>query len=251
MSKWVEGRVVAKRRWTERLFSLQVAAPEVTFVAGQFARLALPAAPGAKEAMLGRPYSFVNAPQSPPHEFYFNVLPEGPLSPRLAALEADDAVWLLDRANGFFVVSELPDSAALWCLATGTGLGPYLSILRTEEPWEKFDRIVLVQGVRQAADLSYAETVGAIVRERPGRFTFVPMVSRETHRGALAGRIPDAIRDGRLEAWTGVPLTAENAHAMLCGNPDMLRDTQALLEHRGMRRHRRREPGHFTLEAYW
>jgi ferredoxin--NADP+ reductase len=251
MSKWVEGRVVAKRRWTERLFSLQVAAPDVTFVAGQFARLALPAAPGAKEAMLGRPYSFVNAPHSEPHEFYFNVLPEGPLSPRLSALEADDAVWLLDRANGFFVVSELPDSAALWCLATGTGLGPYLSILRTEQPWEKFDRIVLVHGVRQAADLSYAETLGAIARERPGRFTFVPMVSRETHRHALAGRIPDAIRDGRLEAWTGVPLTAENAHAMLCGNPDMLRDTQALLEQRGMRRHRRREPGHFTLEAYW
>jgi len=251
MSKWVEGRVVARRQWAERLFSLEVAAPAVAFVAGQFARLALPAPPGSKEPMLGRPYSFVNPPHAQPHEFYFNVLPEGPLSPRLAGLDADDSVWLLDRANGFFVVSELPDSAALWCLATGTGLGPYLSILRTEEPWEKFDRIVLVHGVRHAADLSYAETIASISRERSGRFTFVPIVSRETHRGALAGRIPDAIRDGRLEAWTGVPLTAENAHAMLCGNPAMLRDTQALLEHRGMRRHRRREPGHFTLEAYW
>ena len=86
---------------------------------------------------------------------------------------------------------------------------------------------------------------------RPGRFAFVPFVSRETHKGALAGRIPDAIRDGRLEAWAGVPLTADNAHVMLCGNPDMVRDTQAVLEQRGMRRHRRREPGHFTLEAYW
>jgi ferredoxin--NADP+ reductase len=251
MSKWVEGRVVAKRQWTERLFSVQVAAPAVSFVAGQFARLALPAPPGSKEPMLGRPDSFVNPPQLEPHEFYFNVLPEGPLSPRLAALEAQDPVWLLDRANGFFVVSELPDSAALWCVATGTGLGPYLSILRTEEPWEKFERIVLVHGVRQAQDLSYADAIAAIARERSGRFTFAPLVSRETQRGALSGRITDAIRDGRLEAWTGVPLTAENAHGMLCGNPEMLRDMQALLEQRGMRRHRRREPGHFTLEAYW
>src|SRR5262249_39626094 len=108
-----------------------------------------------------------------------------------------------------------------------------------------------VHGVRHAADLSYADAIARIARERGGRFTFVPMVSRETLRGALAGRIPDGIRDGRLEAWAGGPLTAGNAHAMLCGNPDMLRDTQALLEQRGMRRHRRREPGHFTLEAYW
>jgi len=124
MSKWIEGKVVGKKRWTERLFSLQVAAPALTFVAGQFARLALPASPGSKEAMLGRPYSFVNPPEDAAHEFYFNVLPEGPLSPRLAALEGDDSVWLLDRANGFFCIGELPDAAALWCLATGTGLGP-------------------------------------------------------------------------------------------------------------------------------
>ena len=135
------------------------------------------------------------------------MLPEGPLSPRLAALERDDSVWLLDRANGFFCVAELPDAAALWCLATGTGLGPYLSILRTEEPWEKFERVVLVHAVRHAEDLSYGELIASLVAARPGRFTFAPFVSRETRKGALPGRIPDAILDGRLEAWTGVPLT--------------------------------------------
>lgn len=251
MSQWIEGKVVGKTRWSERLFSLQVAAPSLSFVAGQFARLALPAPAGAKEPMLGRPYSFVNPPDGGAHEFYFNVLPEGPLSPRLAALERDDPVWLLDRANGFFCVAELPDAAGLWCLATGTGLGPFLSILRTEEPWEKFERVVLVHAVRQAADLSYGELIAGIATARQGRFVFVPFVSREPHKAALSGRIPEAIRDGRLEAWAGVPLTAENAHAMLCGNPDMVRDTQAVLEQRGMRRHRRREPGHFTLETYW
>ena len=142
MSKWVQGRVADKRQWSERLFSLQVAAPEVGFVAGQFARLALPAPEGSKEPMLGRPYSFVNAPQDAPHEFYFNVLPEGPLSPRLAALNPGEPVWLLDRANGFFSMPEVPSAGALWCLATGTGLGPFLSILRTADPWDKFERVV-------------------------------------------------------------------------------------------------------------
>jgi ferredoxin--NADP+ reductase len=251
MSKWVEGRVAGKRQWSERLYSLQVAAPEVTFVAGQFARLALPAPEGSKEPMLGRPYSFVNAPDDAPHEFYFNVLPEGPLSPRLAALNSGDRVWLLERANGFFTMSEVASAAALWCLATGTGLGPFLSILRTDDPWEKFERVVLVHAVRYARDLSYAEEITRIGAERVGRFTFIPFVSREACKGALQGRIPTAIQDGRLEAWTGVPLTADNAHAMLCGNPEMVKDTQTTLEARGMRRHRRREPGHFTLETYW
>jgi len=251
MSKWVEGKVVDKQLWTDRLVTLRIAAPEVSFIAGQFARLALPAPSGAKEPMLGRPYSFVNPPDRAPHEFYFNVLPEGPLSPRLAALATGDPVWLLDRANGFFCATELPDAAALWCLSTGTGLGPFLSILRTEEPWEKFERVVLVHAVRHAADLSYGEVIAAIASARPGRFGFASFVSREPHRGALPGRIPEAIRDGRLEARTGVPLTAANAHAMLCGNPDMVRETQAVLEARGMRRHRRREPGHFTVETYW
>ena len=77
------------------------------------------------------------------------------------------------------------------------------------------------------------------------------MVSREAAPGALAGRIPAAIDDGRLEARAGVPLTAANAHAMLCGNPAMIDDTQRALATRGMRRHRRRDPGHITLETYW
>ena len=87
MTKWVQGTVVGKRQWTEDLVTLQVAAPEVTFVAGQFGRLALPAPPGSKEDMIGRPYSFVNSPHTQPHEFYFITLPGGPLSPQLAALD--------------------------------------------------------------------------------------------------------------------------------------------------------------------
>jgi ferredoxin--NADP+ reductase len=251
MSKWVQGTVVGLRHWTDRLHSLQVAAPEVTFVAGQFGRLALPAAPGADEAMLGRPYSFVNPPDSAPHEFYFVTVPEGPLSPRLAALTPGASVWLLRTANGFFSVGELPDAEILWCLSTGTGLGPFLSILRTPDPWARFSRIVLVHAVRHGNELTYGEVIAGIAAAHPRAFTFIPMVSREAHGGALSGRIPDAIRDGRLESRSALVLAAENSHAMLCGNPGMVDDTQQVLAARGMRRHRRREPGHVTVETYW
>src|SRR5215831_9724037 len=108
MSRWVEGSVVDKQLWTDRLVTLRIAAPDVTFVAGQFARLALPAPPGSTEAMIGRPYSFVNPPHDAPHEFYFIIVAEGPLSPRLAALVPGDQVWLAPRANGFFSISEIP-----------------------------------------------------------------------------------------------------------------------------------------------
>ncbi len=251
MSKWVQGTVAGKRRWTDRLVSLRVDAPDVTFVAGQFGRLALPAPPGSNEEMLGRPYSFVNSPDATPHEFYFIVLPDGPLTPRLAALEPGEPVWLLRTANGFFSVGEIPASDVLWCLATGTGIGPFLSILRTSEPWEKFGRVVLVHAVRYANELTYRDVIAQIGAAHPGAFTYIPMVSREPHPGALAGRIPAAIADGRLEAHAGLALNPENSHVMLCGNPAMIDDAQKSLIARGLRRHRRKEPGQITVETYW
>ena len=238
MSKWVQGKLVGKKRWTDRLVSIAIAAPEVTFIAGQFARLGLPAPPGSKEEIIGRPYSFVNPPGGPQHEFFFNVLPEGPLSPRLAVLEAGDAVFMLPNANGFFTMAEVPEAEALWCISTGTGIGPFLSILRTAAPWEKFTRVVLVHAVRVAADLAYREVIDGVGRQHHGAFTYVPVVSREPYPDALPGRIPALIPDGRLESRAGQALTASSAHVMLCGNPAMVDDVQAVLATRGMKRHR-------------
>ena len=160
--------------------------------------------------MLGRPYSFVNAPGTAPHEFYFVTVPDGPLSTRLAALAPGDPIWLLRSANGFFSVGELPDADALWCLATGTGLGPFLSILRTPEPWAKFGRIVLVHAVRRGNELTYRDVIAGIAADHPGAFTYIPMVSREAAPRRAGGahsrcdprrppRIPRRTRAGRGE----------------------------------------------------
>ncbi|MDH5579204.1 MAG: ferredoxin--NADP reductase [Betaproteobacteria bacterium] len=247
MSKWLEGRVVGQIRWTDRLCSLQVRAPLGPFAAGQFTKLALDVG-GERVA---RPYSLVNAPGAEPLEFYYNVVPAGPLSPRLAALEAGDTVHVAPNPAGFLVLREVPDAENLWLIATGTGLGPFLSILRTDAPWARFARVTLVHATRTAADQAYRETIGGIGRARGARFGFIPFVSREPAAGALAGRVPDAIRDARLERAAQAGLTADSSHVMLCGNPAMVSDVSAALEARGMRKHRRRAPGHITVETYW
>lgn len=247
MSKWLEGRVVGQTRWTGRLCSLQVRAPFGPFAAGQFTKLALDI--GGER--IARPYSLVNAPDTEPLEFYYNVVPAGPLSPRLAALEAGDAVHVAPNPAGFLVLREVPEAEHLWLVSTGTGLGPFLSILRTDEPWRRFSRVTLVHATRTAADQAYRETIGGIARARGAQFGFVAFVSREPPAGALSGRVPEAIRDGRLERAAAAELSAARSQVMLCGNPAMVSDVTAVLEERGMRKHRRRAPGHITVETYW
>jgi ferredoxin--NADP+ reductase len=150
-----------------------------------------------------------------------------------------------------FTIAETVEADTLWCMSTGTGIGPFLSMLRTEDPWDKFANVVLVHAVRFGRDLSFREEIAGIARAHEGRFRYLPVVSREPLPDALPGRITSLIEDGRLEARAGVPLTVESAHAMLCGNPEMVDDVQKVLATRGMRRHRRKEPGHVTLETYW
>jgi ferredoxin--NADP+ reductase len=247
MSKWLEGRVVGQTRWTDRLCSLQVRAPFGPFTAGQFTKLAL----DIDGERIARPYSLVNTPGAEPLEFYYNVVQSGPLSPRLAALGAGDAVHVAPNPAGFLVLREVPEAEQLWLISTGTGLGPFLSILRTDEPWQRFARVVLVHATRTAADQAYRETIGGIARRRGAQFAFAAFVSREPTPHALGGRVTEAIRDGRLERAAAAELSAARAQVMLCGNPAMVSDVTAVLEERGMRKHRRRAPGHITVETYW
>ena len=240
--KWHEGRVIENRHWTDSAFSLRVEGPKLTFRAGQFVRIAL-------EENLARAFSFVNPPHDPTLEFYGIVVPEGPLSPRLARLRAGDRLRVASNPAGFLVLSEVPASArSLWLVSTGTGIAPFLSILQTDEPWRRFENVVLVHAVRHTAELVYQEMIRQISTEHGLRI--VTFVSREAAPGSLGGRIPAAIRDGRLERAAGLALDHE-AHLMLCGNPDMLRDAQAALGERGLRKHRRRNPGHISVESFW
>ena len=247
MSEWLTGRVIANRHWTGMLFSLRVEAPRLRFEAGQFVRIALDSG-GERVA---RPFSFVNPPEDPVLEFYGVVVPQGPLSPLLARLSPGDALYVAPNPAGFLVLSELPDAETLWLVSTGTGIAPFLSILRTAAARKRYQNVVLVHAARFARELVYRELVDDFIAAWRGRFRYVTLASREAAPGALAGRIPAAIRDGRLEAAAGLALSPQCSQVMLCGNPGMLKDAAAALAERGMRKHRRRAPGHVTVESFW
>src|SRR6266481_3774216 len=195
-TQWLETKVLDNRHWTDTLFSLRVAGPALAFEAGQFVRLAL----NIGGERIARPFSFVNPPADPVHEFYGIVVPEGPLSPRLARLQPGDTLYLASNPAGFLVLSEVPDAETLWLVSTGTGIAPFLSILRTEAPWRRFRNVVLVHAVRYARELTYRE----LIAKTPARY--ISFVSRESAPGSLAGRIPAAIADGRLAAAAGLEL---------------------------------------------
>ncbi len=248
MAEWVNGKVIKVERWTDGLFSIIVNAPVDTFTAGQYAKLALDV--GGERVQ--RAYSYVNAPSNPNLEFYLVTVPEGKLSPSLSRLEPGSDILVTKEAAGFFVLDEVPDCETLWMLATGTAIGPYLSILEEGIGLERFKNLVLVHAARYANDLSYLPRMQQLVQRYNGKLRIQSVVSRENTPGALTGRVPAVIAAGQLEAAVGLPIDAETCHVMLCGNPQMVRDTQQTLkESRGMRKHLRRKPGHITSEHYW
>jgi len=247
MTRWLEGTVIENRPWAEGLFTLRVEGAPLTFEAGQFVRIALDIG-GERVA---RPFSMVNAPADPVLEFYGIVVPQGLLSPRLARLASGERLFVAPNPAGFLVLAELPPARTLWLMSTGTGIAPFISMLRAGTPWQSFYSVVLVHAVRHARELVYRGDIDQCKAQFGERFRYVPVVSREPASAALRGRIPALIGDGTLEAEAGIELASASAQVMLCGNPDMLKDTSAVLATRGLRKNRRRAPGHITVESFW
>lgn len=246
MADWLSSKVVKKNQWNPRLFSLQIQSDLKDFAAGQFVRVALDIA-GERVA---RPYSLVNKPGDDYLEIFFNIVDEGPLTPKLAALEAGDEVFVSAKANGFLTVDELPRCKHLWLLATGTGVGPFLSILQTEKVWQHFEKIVLGYSVRDSSELCYQHQIAAIQKQHAEQFCFVPFITGENIEGVMHQRITASIEDGSFETRAAIKINEKDSHIMMCGNSSMIADATKCLEKRGLRKHRRREPGHMTTEKY-
>jgi len=249
MAQWQQGKVVENKHWNKRLCSLKIEVELPEFEAGQFVRIGLPQSDD-EQHMEARPYSFVNAPHEGLLEIYFNPVPEGSLSNRLQALHEGDAIYVADRPAGFMTESEIPDGETLWLLASGTALGPFLSILKTQAPWQRFKRIVLVHGVRSAEELTYSDLIGKLQQLHPDQLIKVNSVTREEVVGALHERIPVAIANGHLEKAAGFDFNASSSRVMLCGNPAMVADSLEALQAKGLRKHLRREPGQILQEIY-
>ena len=252
-ANWITAKVIENRKLSDRHYALIFESEFLPFQAGQFARLQIEAIGESGELeKFANPYSLINSPDEKYGEVYFNTVPNGKVSNGLAALKAGDTVEIAQPCVGFFVLSQIPkDVKNLWMLSTGTGIGPYLSMLKTNDAWERFENIVLVHATPHANELCYADLIEQFKIEHPDTFQFIPVVSREEHSDALKGRIPALIEDGSLEATANITINKEDSHIMLCGNSGMLKDSKAILKERGLDRHLNHKPGHVSAEQYF
>jgi ferredoxin--NADP+ reductase len=227
--------------------SLELEARAEPFVPGQFINLGLDIG----GSRVKRSYSLASAPGEP-CEVYLSLVPEGGLTPTLFERGQGEKVWLDDRALGFFTLDHIPAAERAWLVATGTGLGPFLSMLRSPVIWQRFSRIVLVHGARHVSHLGYADELARLVAEHPGQLDYVRAVTRDAPPpGVLSGRLPALIASGELEKRLELAFDPARDHVLLCGNPAMISEVQTLLRSRGLEKHRPRKPGHITIESYW
>lgn len=248
MAQWLDAKVVSRTDWNDHLFSLRFNCPDFPLCkAGQFTKIGLEQ----EGKILSRPYSLVNAPDDNSLEIIAVPVVEGLLSPKLHDLQVGDSLKVMAPPTGFLILDEVPVSQDLWLIATGTGVGPFISILSTPQAWKNYQNIVLVYGARWQQDLAYLPMIKQWQAEYGTRFSFVPVVSREPQPTGLQGRIPTLLASADIENKVGLSINPQDSQVMLCGNPDMIQDTINLLVERGLSKHLRRSPGQISMERYW
>lgn len=245
--QWIPGKVVSRRVWTPGLFTVSVAAPGVqAFEPGQFLQLGFQQS----EKHLHRPYS-VASPHGEVLDFFIVVVEDGELTPKLWEMEIGADIEVSAKAAGSFTLSHAPFHPHLWLISTGTGLAPYIAMLRMAATWERYQKIVLVHGVRYTQELAYQEELASYREKYGDAFRYVPVVSRCEGEGCLQGRITHCLENGELEKAADCRLEAESSTLFLCGNPDMLNEMEERLSERHILRHKAKAPGNIVVERYW
>jgi len=255
-AKFTEEPVLWIHRWNPGLMSLRVKRdPGYSFAPGQFARIGIRKESG---EVIWRAYSIVSAPHERFLEFFLVILPTGEFSSRVGKCVVGDKLLVEQTPQGFLTTDRFKQPGReqdLWLISTGTGLAPYISMMRDATVCWRFENIVLVLSVRKSDDLGYIEELerlaAAYTEEHLAKFHFVITLTRETMPNALHGRITTLLESGELESAAGVALDLNRSRFMLCGNPDMVEGMRALLKARGFRMNRRLEPGHIIVENYW
>ena len=243
---WIESEIIEHTHWTDTLSSLRFKGNVLPYKAGQFTKVGLKI----DGEVISRPYSYVSAPEDGFLEIVYVSVPDGILTPELQKLKIDDKILVMDKATGFFVMDEVPDGKNLWMLATGTGLGVFISLLKTDNPWKRFEKIVLVHCARFGNELIYQEQIESFNKKYGDQFTYIKSTTREKVDGCLGIRIPQAIEDNSFEKIASTEIN-KDSQFMICGNPDMINDTVEILNKSGLERNRRSKPGNITLEKYW
>ena len=251
MSTISQERVTGVQHWTDTLFTFTTTRnPGFRFQSGQFAMIGL--------EVDGRPllraYSLASAHHEEHLEFFSIKVPDGPLTSRLQHLKVGDRILVNGKPTGTLVLGSLMPGRNLYLMATGTGLAPFLSIIKDPETYERYDKVVLVHGCRTVAELAYErlitqdlpehEFLGELVTEK---LVYHPTVTREPFRNS--GRLTEIIATNRLFEETGLD-TLDPAHdrMMMCGSPAMLKDLVGIVREMGFAEGNSSAPGQYVIE---
>ena len=251
MSTFNQETILDVHHWTDRLFSFKTTRnPSFRFRSGQFTMIGVEV----EERPLVRAYSLVSANYEEQLEFFSIKVPDGPLTSRLQHLKQGDAILVSRKATGTLLLANLSAGRNLYLLGTGTGLAPFLSVIKDPETYERFERVIIVHGCRWSVDLAYGdfiadilpddELVGESAREK---LIYYPTVTREPFRHN--GRISALMTTGKLFDDVGLPpISAQWDRFMLCGSPNMLGDIRAILKNQGFVEGNQGAPGDFVIE---
>ena len=280
--KSIRVKVIEVTRWAPTLLSFKVTRPDgFKFTAGQFVRLGIHGkdlqyfaqnhetklitsetqdyeTKGQHVDLDGyvfRAYSVASSPYDEFIEFFSVVIPEGEFTSKVNHIQVGDSLLLNTTPFGYLTLAryQLPLPNDLWLLATGTGLAPFLSILKTIDVWQQYQRIILVYSARTSQELAYQAEIGSIKSiygDDGAAFVFLPIVTREADYAGEKARVPNLILSGKLTQLVGQKLDKERSHVMLCGNPQMVEDTKEALKSIGLTMNRRGE-GNIAVENYW
>ncbi|RJF85595.1 ferredoxin--NADP reductase [Sphingomonas cavernae] len=245
--------VLSVRHWNEHLFSFTMTRPaSFRFRSGEFVMLGLPA----EGRPLLRAYSIASPAYAEELEILSIKVPDGPLTSKLQLIQPGDQLFLGRKPTGTLVADALLPGKRLFLLSTGTGLAPFLSIIRDPEIYDRFNQIVLVHSVRRVSDLAFREELEAQLAGDPLvqdqallQFSYVPTVTREEFR--TSGRIEALIKNGKIfEGPLAGPkhFDPEHDRVMLCGSMAMIKETAAMLDDRGFSEGSNNNPGHYVIE---
>ncbi|MCW5235742.1 ferredoxin--NADP reductase [Verminephrobacter eiseniae] len=251
MSAFLEERVLSVHHWTDRLFSFTTTRDSaLRFANGHFTMIGL----RVNGKPLLRAYSIVSPNYEEQLEFLSIKVPDGPLTSRLQHIQAGDQIVVGKKPTGTLLIDYLLPAKRLYLLATGTGVAPFLSLIRDPDTYEKFEQVILVHGVRAVKELAYHdylaqelprhELLGEMVRRQ---FRYYPTVTREPFRHQ--GRPTTVIDSGQLARDLDLPaLSPMQDRVMICGSPEMLRDLKQMMRERGFNEGNTSKPGDFVIE---
>ena len=237
--------------WTDRLFSFRCTRSEsFRFVAGQFAMIGLVV----DGKPLVRAYSMVSAPWEEELEFLSIKVPNGPLTSRLQHVKPGDTVLIGRKPTGTLLTENLLPGGTLYLFSTGTGIAPFMSLIREPEVYERFERVVLTHTVREEEELAYRELISTEIPAHEflgpmveGKLLYYPSLTRASF--PTQGRITTLVESGRIFSDLGLPpLSPETDRAMLCGSEAMNADVSAMLEARGFVEGSNHAPGSYVVE---